>query len=172
MDQAQHALEQAEWTYRSLLKPRDIDVDVAAAKVATQKDAVAKAKADLARTEIRAPIDGTILTIMVRAGEALGSDGLLQMGDLSNLIAIAEVDEFDIGKVTEGRTATISGPSVPTAIAGKVSRISRAVYKQKRPSSDVLVGRDANIVEVEITPASPLPPVVWGETTVKIAGAP
>lgn len=168
--QASHALEQAEWTLRSLLEPRSVDVAVAAARVETQKVVVARARAELDRTQIRAPVDGTILTIMVRDGEALGTEGLLQIADLGKLIVIAEVDEFDIARVTLHQAATITGPSLPRAVSGTVSRISSAVFKQKRPTSDVLIGRDARIVEVEITPSSPLPPVVWGEVTVSIAG--
>jgi HlyD family secretion protein len=172
MEQAAHALDQAQWTQRSLLKPREIDVKVAQARVATQRDAVAKAKADLSLTQIRAPVDGTVLALMIREGEALGPDGLLQMADLSHLIVVAEVDEFDIARVALGRAVVITGPSLTAPIPGAVSRIANAVFKQKRPTSDVLVGRDARIIEVEITPSAPLPPVVWGEVTVTAAGTP
>jgi HlyD family secretion protein len=169
MDQAQHALEHAEWVQRSLLEPREIDVKVAAARVATQRDLVEKVRADLERTVIRAPVDGTILTLLVREGEALGTEGLLQMGNLDNLIVVAEVDEFDISRVATGRRTTISGPSLAGSISGRVSLVSRAVFKQKRPTSDVLIGRDARIIEVEVVPETPLPPVVWGEVTVVIS---
>lgn len=172
MEQASHALTQAEWALRSLREPRDEDVKVAAARVATQKDAVAKIRAELDLTQIRAPIDGTILTLMVREGESLGTEGLLQIGDLANLIVIAEVDESDIGRVAVGRTARITGPSLTAPVAGTVTRVSNAVFKQKRPTSDVLIGRDARIIEVEITPEVPLPPVVWGEVAVAVTGAP
>lgn len=172
MRQASHALEQAEWTLRSLLEPRSVDVAVAEARVETQKNVLARARAELDRTQIRAPVDGTILTIMVREGEALGTEGLLQIADLGRLIVIAEIDEFDIARVALDQPATITGPSLPQPVRGTVSRISNAVFKQKRPTSDVLIGRDARIIEIEITPSSPLPPVIWGEVTVSIASTP
>ncbi len=169
MEQAEQALDAAESSWRSLTETRDVDAKVAAAKVEVQKAALAKARADLDLTEIHAPIGGTILTLTARAGEALGADGLLQMADMSHLLVIAEVDEADIGRVAVGQRATLSGPPLPAPIGGEVTRLSQAVFKQKRPTSDILIGRDARILEVEVRPDRPLPPVVGGEVVVDIA---
>lgn len=167
-DEAVHALQQAESTYRSLTETRDVDLLVAQARLEVQRAVVTKAEADLELTRIRAPLDGTVLMLMAREGEALGTDGLLHMADLRNLQVVAEVDEAQISRVRTGQSATITGAALPEPVKGAVLRISHAVFKQKRPTSDVLIGRDARIIEVEITPDSPLPPVIGAEVTVSL----
>lgn len=172
MQQAEAALRQAESSWRALTETRDVDAMAAAARVDVQKAVLNKARAELDLTQIHAPISGTILMVMVREGEALGNDGLLQMADLSNLEVVAEVDESDIGRASLGQKATISGAVLPLPISGRVTRLSQAVFKQKRPTSDVLIGRDARIVEVEIQPDAPLPAVVGGEVSVMLSVSP
>jgi HlyD family secretion protein len=108
---------------------------------------------------------------MARDGEAIQADGILRMGDLENLIVVAEVDQAQIDRVTEGMTTKIERGMVPQLVTGTVTRIAKEVFRQKRPSSDILVGRDAKIVEVEVTPRTPLPAVVGGEVVVHLMPA-
>lgn len=173
VQKAEHALKQAESTWRSLSETRDVDVMVAVARVEVQKAAVERARAELELTRIRAPQDGEILTISARAGEALGADGLLQMADMTKLIVVAEVDEAEIGRVAVGARAQMTGPVLGKPVSGTVIRLSKNVFKQKRPTSDILIGRDARIVEVDIRPDSTdLPPIAGAEVTVTIARVP
>jgi HlyD family secretion protein len=123
------------------------------------------------RAQIVAPGPGTVLSIQARAGEAIQADGVLRMADLSHLIAVAEIDEAKAGLVTEGMTAQIEGNLLPQPIQATVTRVAREVFRQKRPSSDVLIGRDARIVEIELTPQTPLPQVVGGEVMVHLLPA-
>ena len=53
-------------------------------------------------------------------------------------------------------------------IKGRVSRVSHEVYREKRPASDVLTGRDARVVEVDVTPETPLPAILGAEVTVRL----
>lgn len=172
VEKAEHARQQAESSWRGLTETRDVDVMVAVARVEVQKAALARARAELDLTQIRAPLEGEILMLMAREGEALGADGLLQMADMTRLQVVAEVDESDIGRVMVGQKATISGPVLAAPIGGNVVRLSKNVFKQKRPTSDILIGRDARIVEVDILPDSDLPPVVGGEVTIVITRSP
>jgi len=64
--------------------------------------------------------------------------------------------------------ATLDGDTVPQPIKASVTRLGYEVFRQKRPESDVLVGRDARIVEIELTPETPLPPIVGGEVMVHL----
>jgi HlyD family secretion protein len=120
------------------------------------------------RLQIRAPISGTVLSIQTRDGEAIGADGILRMGDLDHLIVVAEVDQSQIGRVKMGMAATIEGDTILNPVKASVTRIANEVFRQKRPSSDILIGRDARIIEVELTPASPLPAVIGGEVLVRL----
>jgi HlyD family secretion protein len=171
LESAVHALEEARATLNSLSETRGIDAQVAEARVATQEAAVGHARAERDRAVIRAPIDGTILTIAARAGEMLGDDGLLQMADLDHLVVIAEVDESDMPRVAAGQAAKVRSALIAEQVAGRVSRSSNTLFKQKRPTSDIVLGRDAHIAEVEISPEGPLPPLVGSEVVVEIQAA-
>lgn len=167
-DAARYALSESQSTLAALTEVRDVDVVVANTRVATQRAAVDQAHAELDRAIIRAPINGSILAIFSRAGELLADEGLLQMADMTALIAIAEVNEIDIPRVAVGQTAVIRSPLLPSPIEATVTRTSETIFKQKRPTSDVLIGRDARIAEIEIQPKSKLPPLVGAELTVEI----
>ena len=166
LDQATNDVQQAENALKALTEVRAVDDAVAGAQIVVAEANVAKAQAVVERLQIRAPISGTVLSIQAHDGEAIQADGILRMGDLDHLIVIAEVDQGQIGRITKGMSARIDGGVVPEPITGSVTNIAKEVFRQKRPSSDILVGRDAKIVEVEVTPKDPLPAVVGGEVMV------
>jgi HlyD family secretion protein len=168
LDQAVSEVGQAENALKSLTEVRGIDDQVAAARVEVQKAAIAQAEADMKRLQLRAPTSGTVLSLHARVGEAILADGVLRMADLTRLIVVADVDESKMPLVTEGMKAEIDGSVLGRRMAASVSRIAHEVYRQKRPASDVLVGRDARIVEIELTPQQPLPPVLGGEVIVRL----
>ena len=97
----------------------------------------------------------------------IAADGLLRMADLSHVIVVAEVDESEIGQVSLGMVAQIDGEVLAQPINASVTRVAHEVFRQKRPASDVLIGRDAKIVEVELTPQTPLPAIMGGEVMVQ-----
>jgi HlyD family secretion protein len=168
LDEATSGVAQEQEVLKSLTEVRRADENVALEQIAVAKAAVVRAEAALERQIIRAPISGTVLSIQARAGEAVGYDGILRMANLSQLIVIADVDESEVRRVALGETAEIEGTMLAKPVQGSVSRIAHEVFKQKRPASDVLVGRDARIVEVELTPRTPLPLIVGGEVTVRL----
>jgi HlyD family secretion protein len=171
LDQATSGVAQAKDVLKSLTEVRKADANVALAQVAVAKAAVVRAEAALERTVIRAPVSGTVLSIQARDGEAISPDGILRMADMSHLIVVAEIDESEAARVAEGMSAKIEGTMLPKPVQASVSRIAHEVFRQKRPTSDILVGRDARIVEVELTPQTPLPAVVGGEVTVRLVPA-
>lgn len=168
LTQGENDVMQTENTIKALTEVRAVDEAVAKGQVAVAEANVAKAQAVMERLQIRAPISGTVLSIQTRNSEAIQADGILRMADLDHLIVVAEVDQSQIAPVTDGMTAKIEGDMIAQPIKASVTRISKEVFRQKRPSSDILVGRDAKIVEVELTPQTPLPPVVGGEVVVHL----
>jgi HlyD family secretion protein len=165
-------VQQAENALKALTEVRPVDEQVSAGQIAVAEANVAKAKAAMERLQIRAPAAGTVLSIQARAGEAIQVDGILRLADLSHLIAVAEVDQAQVGLVRDGMSATIEGAMIAQPVTAKVTRIANEVFRQRRPSSDILTGRDAKIVEVELTPQDQLPPVVGGEVTVRFQLSP
>ena len=76
-------------------------VEVERANVAQAKAAAERAEVDLELLTVRAPIDGTVLQVNVRAGEfapaGLVTTPLIVMGNLDPLNVRVDIDEIDVG---------------------------------------------------------------------------
>ncbi len=62
----------------------------------------------LTASRIRAPCAGKVLRILVREGELVGGQPVLQMANTEQMIVVAEVYETDIHRVEIGQQATIT----------------------------------------------------------------
>jgi HlyD family secretion protein len=91
-----------------------------------------------------------VLHILRRPGELLGEHGLLEMGAVERMYAIAEVYETDIRQVQTGQRATIRSPALVEDLSGTVRRIRQMVAKQDEIGTDPAARKDARIVEVFI----------------------
>lgn len=118
--------------------------------IASLEKKLALAEAGLQRTIIRAPRDGTILKVLAHAGETVGTQPILQMGDTRQMFAIAEVYETDRSRVHEGSRATVTSPALPHPLTGSVvfvgSVIARNHVFDLNPTADV----DRRVVEVKV----------------------
>ncbi|MFN2509027.1 MAG: efflux RND transporter periplasmic adaptor subunit [Chthoniobacterales bacterium] len=108
------------------------------------------AEAQLELTIIRAPINGEILKVFTYAGERIGNDPILKMGDTSDMHVIAEVHETDIGAVRIGQRATITSAALPEPVQGVVEEIGALIFKNDVLDIDPRADRDSRIVEVRI----------------------
>jgi HlyD family secretion protein len=68
---------------------------------------VQAAERRLQRAEIRAPIDGVVLRVMVEAGELAGQKPILQLANLQKMICVAEVAHDQAQYVKKGQAARI-----------------------------------------------------------------
>ena len=118
--------------------------------VAVARARVARVQAETQRSYIKAPFDGRVLDITVRPGELIGERGILELGRVQNMFAIAEVYETDIRYVKPGQRATISSPALEQDLAGTVQAIRQKVEKQDEIGTDPAARKDARIVEVAI----------------------
>ena len=123
---------------------------VADATIAVAKANVAFREAELARTLIRAPVDGMVLDLTVKPGELIGFEGILELGKVDHMMAIAEVYETDIRRVRKGQQATISSEALDESLTGTVEFIALKVNKQDEIGTDPAARKDARIIEVEI----------------------
>ncbi len=84
------------------------------------------AKDNLKAANITAPFDGVVLKVNVKDGDLVNSGALLaNYGNLSRVRLVAEIDEFDIGKVKPGQPVTITSDTLgKTTLHSKVERIS------------------------------------------------
>jgi HlyD family secretion protein len=118
--------------------------------VAVARARLARVQAETQRSYIKAPFDGRVLDITVRPGELIGERGILELGRVQSMFAIAEVYETDIRYVKPGQRATISSPALEQDLAGTVQAIRQKVEKQDEIGTDPAARKDARIVEVAI----------------------
>ena len=111
-----------------------------------------KASTDLVNTELRAPIDGTVLRIQSRVGERPGDKGILELGASDRMEALVEVYESDIDRVRLGQTVTLTSENggFDGSLRGTVRRISPQVRQREVLSTDPTGDADARVVEVRV----------------------
>jgi HlyD family secretion protein len=107
---------------------------------------------DLADSELRAPLAGTVLKIHSRAGERPGSDGVLELGAGDQMEAVAEVYESDINRVKLGQSVTLVSENggFGGSLQARVIRISPQVRQRAVLSTDPTGDADARVVEVRL----------------------
>jgi HlyD family secretion protein len=110
------------------------------------------ADARLERTIVRAPSSGRVLRIITRAGEAIGTNGILDLGDTSQMFVVAEVYETDVGLVRLGQPVTVMSRNgaFSQALTGKVSSIGWQIFKNNVLDDDPAANADSRVVEVRI----------------------
>ncbi|MDP9000305.1 MAG: efflux RND transporter periplasmic adaptor subunit [Myxococcota bacterium] len=103
---------------------RSLRIDLTARESGSSA-AVDTLAARLADAEVRAPMDGVVLTRFVEPGEvAMVNSPLVKIGGVDNLILECSVDEADIGRVTVGKKVVISLYAFPQTIGqGEVFEI-------------------------------------------------
>jgi multidrug efflux pump subunit AcrA (membrane-fusion protein) len=165
--------------------PEDLAVAEAEAKVADAD--VAMLQTDLVQSEVKAPIDGTVLRVNARAGEFASAgalrEGLVVMGQLTPLHIRVDVDELDAwrfdpngkavamlrgGKVVEFPIEYVR--TVPVVIPKRTltgenseridTRVMEMIYRFTQDNPKVLPGQllDVYIDSGLITPATPATP--------------
>jgi HlyD family secretion protein len=110
-----------------------------------------RVQAEAQRSYIRSPFAGRVLEITVQPGELISEGGILELGRVDRMQAIAEVYETDIRHVRIGQRATISSPALERELSGSVSSISQKVQKQDEIGTDPAARKDARIIEVTIS---------------------
>ncbi len=150
MQIAKATLKQSEATLAALKVVRPEDVLVAQAELAKAEAGVAKAEADLDMTVIKAPIAGRVLKIHARAGEKIGDDGLLEIGDTHYMHAVAEVYEKDVSQIKIGQRAIVRLQSLDADLVGEVVHVGWKVGRKVVLDNDPVKDTDARVVEVRV----------------------
>lgn len=110
----------------------------------------ARIEAERSRSYIHAPVSGRVIEILVWPGEIISDRGVLELGQVDQMYAIAEVYETDVRFISEGQRATVKSPAFDGDIGGTVERIRQKVQKQDEIGTDPAARKDARIVEVAI----------------------
>ena len=146
---AERALAEADLT--TLATPRPEDVALAEARVASAEAALNKALADAALSRVLAPIAGTILRIYARPGDQVGSDGLMEIADLTAIDVVADVYETDIPRLTLGMAAEVIVPGETRRFPATLREIGLTIRRAAQANTDPVAAVDARSVEVRLT---------------------
>ncbi len=109
-----------------------------------------KLEADLNDSELRSPIDGTVLKLRARVGERPTAEGVMEVGASQSMEALIEVYESDINRIKLGEPVTLISENggFEGDLRGTVERISPQVRQRQVLSTDPTGDADARIVEV------------------------
>lgn len=91
---------------------------LAAEKVGLGESRLERLRTQLAKTQLVAPFDGTVLEILKREGEHVvreNHDPVIVFGDLSRLRVRGEIDERNANRVQVGQRVTVYGRNLGTA---------------------------------------------------------
>ncbi|MBN9589537.1 MAG: efflux RND transporter periplasmic adaptor subunit [Alphaproteobacteria bacterium] len=115
------------------LRAEEARLRVAKAQSQTSLDVARRqAEAALAGTELRAPIDGTILKIARQVGEQVGGDPPIQMGDVRTMYVVCQIYEGDLLRLKPGMGATIRAQPLAQRLHGRIADVGRMVETQSR----------------------------------------
>jgi HlyD family secretion protein len=124
------------------------DVLVAARNVAAAEADLTRARMDMARAEVRAPVDGTILDIHATPGQRPPPEGIMDMGDTDAMMAEVEIWQDRISAVAVGQPVDIAATAVGQSLRGTVDSIGLTVGRQGLISDDAAANSDARVIRV------------------------
>jgi HlyD family secretion protein len=127
-----------------------VNARVAEAEITLAQSRLELRKAELARSQVLAPFSGRVLRINAEPGEYVGTQGVLELGRVQEMQAIAEVYETDVRHVRIGQAALVSSDAFVDAKRGTVAFIRPKVQKQGEIGTDPAARKDGRIVEIGI----------------------
>lgn len=143
-------LDRAKATLDQITDVRPVDVSVAQADVDRAIAAAKQAAANLNQAYVRSPQDGVIMDIHTRPGEVISSEGIVEIGQTNQMVAIAEVYQSDIQAVQPGQVARIKSEALPSELTGTVDWVDLKVRRQTVVNTDPSENIDGRVVEVQV----------------------
>ena len=128
------------------------DLLLSETRVLKLKSAIDSINVDLEQTELKSPIDGIVLQILVREGERPNSSGVINVGANQLMEALIEVYESDIDRVHMGQAVDLISENggFNGSLRGQVSLISPQVRQRRVLSTDPTGDADSRVIEVRV----------------------
>ncbi len=126
------------------------DVVVAARNLDAADADLVRARSDLARAAVLAPISGVVLDVLAHAGERPPAAGIMQMGDTDQMMAEVEVYQDRIGAVAVGQPVELVAVAISQTLQGRVQSIGLMVGRQGLVSDDTAANTDARVITVMV----------------------
>ncbi|MEL6250252.1 MAG: HlyD family efflux transporter periplasmic adaptor subunit [Cyanobacteria bacterium J06648_16] len=149
----QARIQEAQAQLAELREVRPVDLSTAQAELDYEIAQVSRIEAELEDYYVRVPVAGQILKINTHVGEQVNtSQGIVELGQTDQMVAIAEVYETDVGLVQPGQRATIISEhgGFTGTIHGTVTHVGMQIKKQNVIEDDPAADRDARVVEVKV----------------------
>ncbi|TBR56972.1 HlyD family secretion protein [Westiellopsis prolifica IICB1] len=141
---------EAKATLTSIAEVRPVDVQTAKMEVENAIAALKRAQTDLQAAYIKAPTTGQILKIHTRVGEKISENGIVDMAQTEQMVAVAEVYQTDISKVKLGQSAVVTSQAFAGELRGEVFYVGLQVNRQNVFSNQPGENLDSRVVEVKI----------------------
>lgn len=128
------------------------DVETSAARLETAHAAVARLEAQIAKTWVRAPIGGTVVTRHRDPGETVQvGDALVTLADLSRLRVEGEADEADARALVVGSPVEIVADGYPgRPFRGSIEEVADSVTLRRLKPQDPARPTDTRILTVKV----------------------
>ena len=135
------------------LDTREIKLIDLRGQLATARDQLSRVETDLVLSQLRSPVDGTVLRVYARPGERPGDKGILEIGDTARMEAVAEVYESDIKRVRVGQLVSLTSENggFKGNLQARVLWITPQVSQRSVLSTDPTGDADARVVEVRLS---------------------
>ncbi|MBC7798474.1 MAG: HlyD family efflux transporter periplasmic adaptor subunit [Pyrinomonadaceae bacterium] len=150
VDTFDNEIERGKSTLSSISEVRDVDVNAAIAEINSAKAELATARVNLNDLDVKALSGGRVLKVNTRAGETVSNDGIIEIGETSQMFVVAEVFEEDISKIKLNQTAEMTIRSSGEKLTGTVAEIGSQIGKKSLLDTDPIADVDARIVEVRV----------------------
>lgn len=130
----------------------------------------ARISANIAKSQVIAPIDGTITQRFVDAGEMVApGTPIVTVTNLERMRIEAEVGEFDANRVALGAAVTIRAEGYGATWAGKIAEIPDRVVPRALKAQDPSRPVDTRVLVVKIELSEPVPLKLGQRVEVEIA---
>lgn len=133
--------------------------------LATARADLSAAEAAVEKLRLRAPYDGTVLTVSAKAGEYSAPSpelSLVTFGDVSSLRVRAEVEERDAVKVRVGQPIVVRADAFPdTEFTGVVTSVSKTLGPPRMTARGPRRPNDVEVLDVKAS-LDGTPPLLTG----------
>jgi HlyD family secretion protein len=103
-------------------------------------------------TVIRSPINGVVLKVNGRVGERAKETGVIEIGNITQMQAVIEVDETDISSIRIGQPVTITSENgaFSTILKGTVSSIGLKATARQKVGQDPGGAPDSSVRVIDV----------------------
>jgi HlyD family secretion protein len=133
---------------------REEEVAEANARMVAAQNAVMVTQAELAKCDVKSPIDGIVLRKHVSEGELVSlyfPKPLITVAELRRYRVRAEVDERDVPRVRPGQNVEIVvNASTPSRLQGRVASLAPVMGRRQILTADPADKSDRDVMEVMI----------------------